>query len=405
MMVMCACNFSNDVMARGVAECRNQHRFCIQCALNTAPKSFGIRDLVLRSSVDQALTWFGFKCSVCGVKGPLRRSLATDTAVAALPVRCGSSEDGATCRWTGRRDEFDAHRHVFSDEELELQATEQQSPSRGTKRPNEDRDSNEVDDPHDVKQCRRYQQTSEQSENEAGFLGGQITSPGTVPGSAAPGIDAAGDPEVLDVTSVEIHQEDDELYITVEESQSGQSFSASSSHDAGNPTNIRQRPNEDRDSNKDEDRRRLLYQQTFDNDDEGQSEDDVGFQGEQINSPGTVPGSAIPDTDAAGEPEDLDVISVEIHEEEDELYVTVEDSQSGQSSSASSGDELEDPTDARDATNARDAVHEKLQELRRALQDSGHLPEPTVAPVDRAANFIYDVVSGAFRSVTNILKR
>jgi len=224
MMVMCACNFSNDVMARGVAECRNQHRFCIQCALNTAPKSFGIRDLVLRSSVDQALTWFGFKCSVCGVKGPLRRSLATDTAVAALPVRCGSSEDGATCRWTGRRDEFDAHRHVFSDEELELQATEQQSPSRGTKRPNEDRDSNEVDDPHDVKQCRRYQQTSEQSENEAGFLGGQITSPGTVPGSAAPGIDAAGDPEVLDVTSVEIHQEDDELYITVEESQSGSPF-------------------------------------------------------------------------------------------------------------------------------------------------------------------------------------
>lgn len=99
------------------------------------------------------------------------------------------------------------------------------------------------------------------------------------------------------------------------------------------------------------------------------------------------------------------MISVEIHEEEDELYVTVEDSQSGQSSSASSGDELEDPTDARDATNARDAVHEKLQELRRALQDSGHLPEPTVAPVDRAANFIYDVVSGAFRSVTNILKR
>ena len=113
-------------MAGGAAECSHGHLFCAQCAINSAAADFGMCDVKWSSSVYQVLSWSGFTCCVCGVRGPLRRSIVTDAAVAALPVRCGYTALDEACRWTGRRDQFDTHRHVFTE-----QSHSENEPSRG----------------------------------------------------------------------------------------------------------------------------------------------------------------------------------------------------------------------------------------------------------------------------------
>ena len=130
------CTFSYEVMSNGAAECRNGHRSCVQCAANCAALEFGMRPVKWSSALYHALSWSGCTCCICGVRGPLRQSAVVDAAVAALPVRCQFiSATGVSCRWTGRRDQFDSHRHVFTDRDQAQSTSQHQPPRRGGKRP------------------------------------------------------------------------------------------------------------------------------------------------------------------------------------------------------------------------------------------------------------------------------
>ena len=171
-------------MAGGIVECENGHLYCAQCAMDSAPSDFGIRDLVLRSALDEVLNWSGLACLICGVRGPLHRSLVTEGAVGALPVRCGFTTDlGVACLWTGHHNEFHFHKHVFSAND---HAGVHHPVGRGTKR--EVSTLNDNDQP--VKQ-RRHQLTASVEENSE-F---QITSAdlGVVAGSGVPDTSAAGE--------------------------------------------------------------------------------------------------------------------------------------------------------------------------------------------------------------------
>ena len=121
-------------MSSGAVKCYQGHLFCAQCAISSTAKDFGIRDLKWSSSdLHQVLSWSGFTCCVCGVRGPLHRSTATDAAVAALPVRCGYTALDEACRWTGRRDQFDAHQHLCTE-----QSDTGRAPRRGTNSPRDE---------------------------------------------------------------------------------------------------------------------------------------------------------------------------------------------------------------------------------------------------------------------------
>ena len=169
-------------MEDGVVECTNGHRVCARCTVNSAPRHFGIRDLVLKSSLDQVLNWSGLACRICGVRGPSRRSVVTEEAVAALPVRCGfTAPVGGTCRWIGRRDEFHAHRHAFASDQLEPRPS-----GRGIKRSGSA--PNDVDQER-AKQ-RRFSVEAKSDNGTAQFQTAKTTSSNTVP---LPDISAAGE--------------------------------------------------------------------------------------------------------------------------------------------------------------------------------------------------------------------
>jgi len=184
-------------MANGAAECYNGHRFCALCAINRAAKDLGIPALKWKSSIFEGLSWSGFWCCICGVRGPLRRSAVTDAAVASLAVRCRFTTMGVVCRWSGRRDQFDTHQHVFADPDEKLADTQNHPPRRGRKRPVSD--ANAVfheDDGLHTKQ-RREQRISNDNEKEddVQFQSSQTADPDIVPQSGT--IPDYGSPVVI----------------------------------------------------------------------------------------------------------------------------------------------------------------------------------------------------------------
>jgi len=128
------CDFSVELMSSGAVECSRRHVYCVQCAVRSTPKNFGIRDVIAKSNFDQVLSAYAFKCCVCGIRGRLHRSTVIDAAVGALSVRCAFTAGDATCNWTGRLDQYNAHEHVFPDAEPQP-STRHSEAGHGTKRP------------------------------------------------------------------------------------------------------------------------------------------------------------------------------------------------------------------------------------------------------------------------------
>ena len=189
------CNCSSEVMAGGVVKCHRGHVVCNECVVRCAGDDLGILgDVDWRRSVLQTLTASGFTCSVCGIHGPFRQSLDTQHAVNALPVRCGFTSLGLSCRWTGTRNQFAIHQHVFDDLDRSANSQEQ-SPRRAVKRPNSDSDgdSDEHDKQH-VKQFRHERTLNDdqlEKDDDVEFQEVQTVDPDVVHASAIPHVNAA----------------------------------------------------------------------------------------------------------------------------------------------------------------------------------------------------------------------
>jgi len=347
-------------MVGGVAECHNGHQFCIQCAVTWTAEDFGIRRLKWSSSIHETLTWSRFKCCICGVRGPLRRSSVTDAAVAALPVRCGfTALQGLACRWSGRNDEFETHQHVFTNPDQDQPAETDDHPSRcGRKRPNSDLNTDSYKaDGQGVKQ-RRYQIASsdEKNEDEVEFQRVQTADIDNVPASAFPDTNASGESVeglVLDTTVPHFNrtgivldaglQREDEWHITQTETQA------------------------------------------------------VQTAGESI-----VRDEAVPGDDVAESTNDTD-------QEESESWITDREDQPLQSPTAGDDREPAILDDDIAATIFREddeqhVINEQFHAVRSALQSAGLAPKPTVPPIDRATKMIYDVTARVVRRVIKTFK-
>jgi len=371
--------FSNDVMAGGAAECDNGHQFCIQCAVTSTAKDFGIRHLKWSSSIHQALTWSQFTCCVCGTRGPLRRSSVTDAAVAALSVRCGFTALGLTCRWSGRRDQFDTHQHVFTDPVQDQPDTQDHPPRRGRMRLNYT-DSDEANGQR-VKR-RRYQVGGEENEDEVASQRVQAIHSDVVSESAFRDFNASGesvDGVALDTTIPRCNR-------------AGVIISAAAVADDAD---------DDDDDVHDDGGGGCI----------GRREDELHIRQEETLTIQTAVRGRVgldPDDGSADISRDAD------WEETAESLVTPNrEFQPSQSPTASDVREPVIPTDLRGSEvfqdvdgQARelDIIPGQFHTVHSALQNAGLVPEPTMPPVDRAAKLIYNITARAVRRVIKTFK-
>jgi len=385
-------------MAGGAAECDNGHRFCIQCAVTSTAKDFGIHHLKWSSSIHQALTWSRFTCCVCGARGPLRRSSVVDAAVGALPVRCGSTALGLACRWSGRRDQFDTHQHVFTDPVQDQPGTQDHScrpgkkrlssiftdstqdqpgtqdhPSRRRKKPlssASNTDSDETDGPR-VKR-RRYQDTADGNENEGASQRVQTIDSDVVPVSAFPDINASGESVegvVLDMAVPHIARTGVIIHTAV----------AAAADD--------------------------------DDDDDSRREDELHISQEEMLTVQTAVNNVVRDRVVPGGG-GAD-ITHDADREEDESFITA-DIELQPSQNPTAGD-VREPVladlrgsevfhDVDGQARELDIIPGQFNAVHSALQSAGFVPKPTIPPVDRAAKFIYNVTARVVHRVIKTFK-
>lgn len=394
-------------MEAGAVECANGHLFCAHCAKSTAFVDFGLRDLVLRSSLDEVLKWRGLACCVCGVRGSLRRSLVTEAAIAALPVRCGFTALGQVCRWIGRRDQFHAHDHVFSDSDQ----SQSHPPGRGTKRPNSALISGDSDNGDQRLKRSCHQRTSsveENSENEVEF---QIVASEIVPESAVPDISAAGEWISGSVAATEgqridgaeifldVGQSEDELYTISQADQATDGFRrvvVADVIEAGESEVCFVDVGETGGGHAND--AGILHHAAstagYDSDHEAR-ELHVSHAGPQTVQQ-NVGAAAIPADDAAE--------IIPLVPDEDEFAQPVQKSPEDQRDTANA------PTrTALASVNGADGprvgelyiVPGEFHTVELALQNAGLIPKPTVSLIDQAARTIYDAIAGVVHRVSN----
>jgi len=393
------CDFSDDVMAAGAVECKNGHVICAWCAKNSAPRNFGIRDLVLRSSLDEVLKWRGLSCRVCGVRGPLRRSLVTEAAVAGLPVRCGFTALGVACRWTGRRDEFHAHEHAFPDPD-QLQPSAER---RGTKRPSSAAISDSDNDGQRAKHG-RLQQTLSVEEKSEDELAIQTADADVAALLAVPDINAAGERAGEVVTVAEVHrfngdeilvdvgQLENEMYTSqVDQTTDGFRLAAvpdvrdadesefyfvdvedngeAHGNDAGIPHNAAvsavQRP-------------------AIGSHDDIQTAGELHVNRDRLQTARQKVGDTEVPVDDGAE------FTHNAAQEGDEFYIADNETQPVHNSPANNRSEATSPASCRAVV---DIPPGEFQDVERALQEAGLIPPPTVSLVSRAATTIYNAIA------------